>query len=329
MAKGENQKLKLLYLMKILLEETDDEHGLTMEQIILQLDGYNISAERKSLYADMEDLRRYGLDIFAVKSGRTTYYHVGHRQFELAELKLLVDSVQASKFITAKKTNELIRKLEGLVSVHEASQLQRQVYVTDWVKTINESIYYSVDKLHDAIAMDVKVKFQYFQWNTRKEMELRKGGAYYVISPWALLWNDENYYMVGYDSEAGIPKHYRVDKMLKLELTQERRDGKERLEKFDVSNYSKKVFGMFDGEEDKVKLEFENRFAGVAIDRFGKDVTFWKTDEGHFQVHVDVVVSNQFLAWIMSLGSGVRIVGPEHVVQKMREEVRRLGEIYG
>lgn len=328
MAKGSNQKLKLVYLMKILLEKTDDTHSITMPEIISSLEAYDVTAERKSIYADMEALRTYGMDIIGEQKNKTYYYHVGNRQFELAELKLLVDSVQSSKFITAKKSNDLIKKIEGFASKYEAKQLQRQVFVAERIKTMNESIYYNVDKIHSAIGTNVKIKFQYYQWNVDKKMELRKNGEFYCISPWALSWDNENYYLIGFDSEVDVIKHYRVDKMLTIELTEEKRDGKERLKKFDIAVYSKKMFGMFDGEEQTVKLEFENRLAGVVIDRFGKNVSFIKTDKDHFTVNVDVAVSVQFLAWVIALEEGVRIVAPESVVFKMKNEVNRLVNQY-
>ncbi len=220
MAKGTNQKLKLMYLMKILLEKTDEGHSITMPEIIESLKAYDITAERKSIYADMEALRTYGMDIIGEQKNKTYYYHVGNRQFELAELKLLVDSVQSSKFITAKKSNELIKKIEGFASKYEAKQLQRQVFVTERIKTMNESIYYNVDKIHAAIGANVKIKFQYFQWNVDKKMELRHASEFYYISPSALSWDNENYYLIGFDSEAYMIKHYRVDKMLTIELAE-------------------------------------------------------------------------------------------------------------
>lgn len=324
MAKGTNQKLKLLYLMKILLEKTDDTHSITMPEILSSLEKYDVTAERKSIYDDLEALRVFGMDIIGEQRNKTYYYRVGKRDFELAELKLLVDSVQSSKFITAKKSNELIKKLENLSSKYEASQLQRQVYVDGRIKTMNESIYYNVDKIHAAIGANVKIKFQYFQWNVDKKMQLRKNGEFYCVSPWALSWDNENYYLIGFDCEACIIKHYRVDKMLKIDLTEEKRAGKELFETFDVAVYSGKMFGMYDGEVQVVKLECENRLAGVIIDWFGKDVQLKRVDLDHFIVNVEVAVSQQFLAWVVGLGRGVKVIGPECVVDMMRDEVRSL-----
>ena len=324
MRKGPNQKLKLLYLAKILSEETDDRHSLTMQDIIAALAAYGVNADRKTLYLDFDELRRFGMDIITTQVGHNHYYHLGSRDFELAELKLLVDSVQSAKFITNRKSADLIRKLSALVSNHEAKYLQRQVVISGRVKTINERIYYNVDKLHEAIGAKSRIRFKYYQWNVKKKPELRKGGAWYCVSPWALLWDNENYYLVAYDAGDDKIKHYRVDKMLKISITGDKREGKERFGEFDLARYSRSLFGMYGGEEVRVTLDVRNDMIGVLIDRFGKDLMITKSDDNSCRTVVEVVVSRQFLGWIMALGDGVRIVGPESVVEQMREEVRRL-----
>lgn len=329
MAKGVNQKLKILYLMKIFLERTDETHSLTMPQILAALESYGIQAERKSIYSDLESLRVFGLDIIGEQQDRTYRYHVGSRRFELAELKLLVDSVQSAKFITAKKTKELIKKIGELASRHEADQLQRQVYVAERVKTINESIYYNVDKLHAAINSNVRITFQYFQWNVRKEMVFRRNGELYEASPWALSWDDENYYLIAFEHRERTIKHFRVDKMLHIELTGDRREGSEQFRRFDMAVYARKTFGMYRGEENIVSLECDNSLVGVVIDRFGKDVPISPVNDNCFLTHVKVAVSRQFLGWIIALGEGVRITGPDTVVRQMREEIERLRRQYG
>ena len=328
MAKGSNQKLKILYLAKILQEKTDEEHSMTMPQIIDELKRYGISAERKSLYKDMEELELYGLDIIKERRGKEFLYYIGSREFELAELKLLVDSVQAAKFITSSKSESLIKKIEALTSEHEARKLQRQVYVAGRIKTSNESVFYNVDDIHKAIGNNVKIRFRYFQWNVKKEREFRKNGDWYCISPWALSWDDENYYMVGYDDEAQMIKHYRVDKMTDLSVTKERRDGKESFQHFDMANYAKKLFGMYAGEKEIVRLRLKNSLAGVVIDRFGKDVTFFQTDKDHFEVAVNVAVSGQFFGWLFALGEDVSILSPDYVVEQMKERLHKMSKIY-
>ena len=327
--KGDNQKLKMLYLAKIFSTETDDSHSLTMPQIIEKLTACGVNADRKTLYLDFEELRHFGLDIIAVKEGRECFYHLGNRDFELPELKLLVDSVQSAKFITDKKSKDLIKKLEGLVSRYEGKQLHRQVVISGRIKTMNESIYYNVDKLHQAIGADAQIRFKYYQWNVEKKMELRKDGAWYQVSPWGLMWDDENYYLVAYDAEDNKIKHYRVDKMLRISVVDARREGKEAYRKFDLPRYTKSLFGMYGGEETKVTIEAENSMAGVLIDRFGKDIFIAPVDENHFRTVVNVAVSNQFLGWIMALGGGIKIVSPDTVVDQMKAEIRRLSMQYG
>ena len=319
MARGSNQKLKLYFLSKILREKTDEQHGLTMPQIIEELEKYDISAERKSVYSDfkvLEDL--LGWEILCTQDGRQHYYHLIGRRFELAELKLLVDAIQSSKFITLKKSKELIGKLEYFASVYEARELQRQVFVQNRIKTMNESIYYSVDAINSAIDKNHKVSFQYFNWNIKKEMELRHDGAFYTVSPWALTWDDENYYLIAYDSEADKIKHYRVDKMLHISETEEKREGRKLFKSFDLASYAKKSFGMFSGEEELVKLLIDNEMAGVIIDRFGMDVTFLPKNKTTSYVHVSVAVSDAFFGWVFGLGGGVKIVGPASVVKKSK-----------
>lgn len=302
MAKSENQKLKLLYIRKFLLEQTDKDHRVTTAQIIDELTKHEIKAERKSIYDDIECLR----------------------SFELPELKLLVDSVQSAKFITKKKTNELIKKIEKLAGKFEASQLQRQVFVAGRVKTMNDSIYRNVDHLHAAISENSQIQFHYFQWNVKKAAELRKGGAFYKVSPWALTCSDGNYYLVAYDEQEEKIKHFRVDKMLDIQMTEEKRLGREVFNEFDTAVYDKKMFGMFGGTEERVKLLCDNELANVILDRFGRDVNLIPKGEKQFTVNVDVAVSRQFVFWVMGLGDGAKIVAPESVVSLVQAEIERL-----
>lgn len=322
-----NQKLKIMYLMKILLEETDEDHDLTLNEIVEKLKAYNATAERKSLYSDIENLRTFGLDIIGMQYGKTYHYKVASRQFQLVELKLLVDAVQSSRFITEKKSDELIAKLESYASKYEAKKLARQVNVNGRVKTMNERIYYSVDKIHEALNEESQIKFQYFTWTADKKMELKHGGAYYSVSPWALCWDDEKYYLVGYDNREYKIKHFRVDKMADVSVVYEEREGKEEFSKMQMSEYTNRLFGMFDGNLETVTLLCENHAANVIIDRFGTDIPLMKTDAEHFTVRVRVSVSKLFLSWIMAI-PGVKIVAPERTVDMMKSEIKRLQEMY-
>ena len=328
MARQDNQKLKITYLMKIFSEKTDNEHGITMPEIINALDGYGIHAERKGVYSDIDYLNEYGFEIEARKVGRGTEYHLVSRTFQLPELKLLVDSVQSAKFITERKSRELIKKLETLCSEHDALQLNRQVYVQGRVKTMNEGILYNVDTIHSAINNNNKITFQYWNWNVDKKMEMRKDGALYKVSPWGLSWDDENYYLVAFDDAEKKIKHYRVDKMLHISELDEKREGRTSYRDIDMADYSRKTFGMFGGEVRTVTIECENSFAGVMIDRFGKDIFILKTDKNHFSFNVQVAISGQFLGWIIGLGDKVRITSPDDVITMMREEGKRIAKTY-
>lgn len=328
MPKSENQKLKLLYLLRILSEETDEDHSLTMPELLEQLAAYDIKADRKTIYADFEELEKAGYEIIGERVGNNYNYSLANREFELPELKLLVDAVQASRFITEKKSRELIKKLGALTSRYNAGKLKRELMYSGRVKTMNESIYYTVDKLHVAMNDGLKVRFQYFNWNVKKEQELRHGGAFYEVSPWALLWDDENYYLVAFDGKDGKIKHFRVDKMLRLSVTEKKREGEKEFKDAAVESYSTRMFGMFSGKDERVTLEAENRFAGILIDRFGKDIMMIPTGPERFRATVNVSVSEQFLSWVFSLGEGIKITGPESAVKAVREMLDRLNRTY-
>ena len=321
MAKSSNQKLKILYLMKILLEKTDEENTITLNEMITELEHSGITAERKSIYDDIEVLCQYGIDI-ATRKTKTTDYFVANRLFELPELKLLVDAVQCSKFITHKKSNELIKKIESLASMHQATQLQRQVYVTNRVKTMNESIYYNVDKLHLAIAENRQVSFRYFVYTVDKEKKFRKNGDKYITSPYALSWNDENYYLISFSEKYGDFTHYRVDRMTDIEINDQARAMLPDGERFNIADYSKKVFNMFGGEEDTVKIQFDNSLINVVIDRYGKEITIEKADDKSFIIRINVAVSSAFFAWLFQFGDKVKLLSPESVVEKYLEMVQ-------
>ncbi len=328
MAAGDNQKLKMLYLVKIFSEETDDSHALSLQEIADRLEAYGVNAERKTLYKDFGELEKFGLEILSEQSGRNVLYHLATRRFELPELKLLVDAVQGSRFITEKKSRQLIKKLESLASIHEAQRLQRQVLITGRIKAMNESIFYNVDMLHEAINADRQIRFQYFQWNVHREQELRHGGEWYCISPWCLLWDDENYYLVAYDANDRKIKHYRVDKILRLSITDEPREGKQQFKEFDAAKYTRTLFGMYGGRLTRVTLEGRSDIVGPLIDRFGRDITIQPIDDDTFTASVEVSASRHFIAWIIALGDGVRITGPKSLVEDMRAEAKRLAELY-
>lgn len=329
MAKGNNQKSKLLMLAKIFNEETDENHGLTMPEIIARLQNAGIDADRKTLYQDFEELKHFGYDIVSERAGRATVYSLASRDFELAELKLLVDSVQSSRFITERKSRSLIKKLEGLVSIHDAKALQRQVLIAGRIKTMNESIYYNVDKLHAAIAENCQIQFRYFHWNVHKQEEYRRGEGCHTVSPWHLRWDDENYYLIAFDAESGKLRHYRVDKMKSIKLLDAPRQGQQELASFDPTVYTRRLFGMYGGEPAKITVEGENRMVGILIDRFGKEIPIIPLEGGRFRAHIEAAVSPQFLGWIASLSDGLKVVAPEDVVTQLKALAERLQGQYG
>ena len=329
MAKSANQKLKLLYLLKILTEQSDEEHCLSAQALIEALAAYDIRAERKSIYDDIAQLIDFGYDIVLVKAKTGGGYYLAGREFELAELKLLVETVQASRFLTVKKSRELIAKIEKLASKSEAGQLQRQVYVANRIKTANESIYYIVDDIHRAIQNNEQISFQYMEWNLEKKLVPRKDGKIYRISPWALTCKDENYYLIAHEEESDSIKHFRVDKMGHMQvLAGVARKGAVLFERFDIAAYANKTFGMFGGREEIVTLEFENRFIGVVMDRFGREVSVRKKDAEHFAVRVQVAVSGQFFGWLTGLGAGAQITAPAGVVAEYRTYLNAVLEQY-
>ena len=328
MARSAYQKLKPLYIMNYLLQNSDEDHLVSMSQLIEHLAAHGIPSERKSVYDDIEALRVFGLDIVQGGSGKNAGYYIANRSFELPELKLLVDSVQSSKFITHKKTATLIKKIETLASIHEAQLLNRQVYVKNRIKTMNESIYYNIDAIQSGISQNKKIQFKYFEYTVQKTRHYRKDGAFYVVSPFAMTWDDENYYLVAFDSQAGIIKHYRVDKMTEISSTEEDRDGLDAYQALDMAVYARKVFGMFSGEEESVQLRFENHLVGAVLDRLGQDVFIIADGDDHFTVRADVVVSPQFFAWVTGFGAAAQISGPDDVVEKMRQHINSVAALY-
>ena len=323
MSRGSNQKFKFTYLMEIMLEKTDDDHALTMSQIMDELERYDVTAERKSIYADFADMtERFGIEIIKEQRGRETYYHVGSREFELAEVKLLVDAIQSSKFITQTKSRELITKLKKFVSEYQGKTLQRQVFIDDRVKTMNESVFYNVDEVYNAINTNKKIRFKYYKWDINKKLVPKKNGDWFVLSPWGLTWMDENYYMIAYDDWDGNVKSYRIDKMMRITINDEERTGKDAFKAYDMAKLSKSTFGMYGGPKKRVTIQFENSMCGVFLDRFGKDdISFRSINDSWSEFSVEVNVSQQFFGWLFGLGSNVKLVDPEEVVDQLKEYV--------
>lgn len=316
-AKNTFQRLKILYLYKILLEKTDENHYITMPEIINQLELYGIVAGRKALYEDIEALKTFGLDIVQLK-GNTSGYYVASRDFELPELKLLADAVSSSRFLTEKKSSELLKKIESLSSIYEAKQIQRQVFVANRVKAMNEHIYLNVDVIHRAISEGKKISFKYFDYDLKKNKKYRDGIR--VCSPYALTWNDESYYLIAYYEKYGSISNFRIDRMESVEILEE--SIKKKPEKFSVAEYMKSSFSMFSGESQKVKLRFHNSLINSVIDRFGKDVVVFIEDDEHFSVRVNVKAEPPFFAWLFQFGNKSELVEPCELKEKYKEQLK-------
>ena len=326
MPRKENQKQKLFRLLEILMRETDEEHGLSMPEIISRLEEYGISAERKSLYDDFITLGELGFEVNHTAT-RPPKYKLENRIFELAELKMLVDAIQSSKFITAGKSREIIEKLGIFAGAHHSRELSRQVYVEDRIKTANPASIYSIDSIHAAINGERQLSFKYFDYNGEKKKVYRHGGAPYKVSPCALIWDDEKYYLVAYDENEGIIKNFRVDKMQDVLTLDEQKSAEASLKKFNPADYSKKIFGMYGGTEELVTLECRERLAGAMIDRFGTDPVFIKTDFG-FKFSIRVLVSPNFFSWVLEFGTDIRVLSPENVKDAFLLNLRKIAENY-
>jgi len=321
MPKSSRQKQKILYLAKFFLEETDEEHPATMSDILAYLSRAGIEAERKSIYADLEELSLFGLDIVTLR-GRGGGYFLGEREFQLPEVRLLVDAVQSSRFLTRKKSEELIKKLRSLASRHQSGMLSHTVSVAGRIKTMNESIYRNVDAIGNAIEGNKKIRFRYFEWSPKGEKRLRRGGDCYVVSPFFLIWDDENYYLIAVEEKSGEKRHFRVDKMLSIEETDSFREGKELLGDLSPADYENRTFGMYGGKEERVSLWWSNRLSGVFYDRFGKDQTVRTSGEGFISSH-RLMVSPVFYSFLMGFGGEVKILSPQWVQEEFCDLVRK------
>ena len=316
--------LKTFYLLEILMERTDEDHPLNGTALVKILESdYQIHVDRTTVYSQIRRISDAGVDIVC-RDGRSGGYYVGSRQFELAELKLLVDAVQSSKFITKEKSDELIKKLGFLTNTANADELQRNVFICNRIKTENKEIYKSVDAIHAAIRDNHQIRFKYSRRNIEKKLIMRHDGEDFYVSPWALTWDDENYYLVAYDAKAGTIKHYRVDKMMEVSDAGKERQGKESFENFDLADYARKTFGMYGGPDRNLTLEGEAYFADVIFDRFGLDVMMKPHGEKQFHASVKVSVSPQFFGWLAGLNNGVRIIWPEDIREEYRVYLQKL-----
>ena len=314
MPKSDNQKLKLLYIRDYLERESDEQHPVGAQALIDMLERHGITAERKSIYSDIKALQDFGIDILN-RRGKDGGYYIGSRNFELPELKLLIDAVQSSRFLTEKKSRELIKKLCQQCNRHDESLMHRDVVIDRRVKSMNETIYYNVDAIQEAISRGVQITFRYFDWNIDGTRRYRDRD--YIASPYGLCQDNENCYLLALSPRHGVT-HYRVDRMTDIALTAEKRVPCPELTGARLVEHANQLFQMYSGEASSVKLRFHRDLTNVVIDRFGHDIMLIPDGEDHFTFLVDVAVSPMFLSWVIGFGDKARIVYPQHVVDACR-----------
>lgn len=332
MSKKPNQMKKIPLIYQMLARETDDEHGLTMTQIIEKLAEQGIEAERKSIYRDLGVLSDCGYDIVKRK-GKPMTYALGQRQFEAPELLLLVDAVQSSRFLTERKSRQLIKKIKGLTSAHQAEALDRHVHVERRIRTQNESVYYNVDAIEEAIQRKRKVGFRYFKHDVRKARVYRTDGdgkaKTYRETPVHLVYSDGYYYLVAFNDKHDDFVRYRIDRMSNIQVLDEEATSNERIANFDVAEFSLQAFGMFAGDEVTVTLEFEPEVVDQILDRFGKDVDIIPRDDGPSRAVFTVRKSPVFFGWLAGFGAHARIVAPTALAELYRDYLAGIVAAYG
>lgn len=312
------QKYKIINEYQILMNESDEHHQINAIEMTRRLEARGIPAERKTVYKDMATLMEAGVDVVKGDKG----YYIGSRVFELAELKLLVDAVGASKFISQKKTKELVEKITTLASMDEAAQLTRQVVVPEKRSTGNEKIFYSIDVIYQCLDNNKKMSFKYQDWTLTKEMKPRHGGKIYVVSPAFLLRNDENYYLVAYDDDSQQIRHYRVDKIISAEMLEEERSGDKQRGALNPHEYAKQHISMFAGDERVVTIRFDKRLIGVVLDKFGADIDIRAEGEDLVRARISVAVSPQLYGWLT--GIGATICFPEEEERKFKNYIKAI-----
>lgn len=318
-----SQRLKILYILDYLKENTDSNHAVSRDAIINYLDNLDVSSERKSLTLDMEMLNYYTDDAIIIERGK---YRLIERDFELQELQLLIDSVQSSKFITQKMADSIIKKIMALTSIYERRLLSRHNYVVNRIRSQSDSGFLNADTIHESITNNCRISFEYFRYNVRKEKLYYK--KIYKVSPFSLLWSENNYYMIAYDGKT--IKHFRVDKMDHIEmLPDDKSQGESYFSAINLSKLASSMFSMFHGKEAYVKMRFQNRFVDAVVERFGYDIVITTDkDDNHFYIKPYIQVSPPFYGWLIGFGTSVKIIEPDWVVEDFRKYVLKVFRLY-
>lgn len=326
MSRGANQKLKLLYLKQFFEEKTDEQHPAVMADILKYLETHEVEAERKSIGSDLDALEQFGMSVRDEDKLRNKKYFLAERDFKPSEVKLILDSVASSKFLSENKSRELMKKLGTLVNEYHRHELNREVKVAGRVKSMNDNATTALDHIHAAIAADKTVRFKYFHYDVNKERQFTHNGEYYEVSPWVVIYDSSFYYLLAYTGDD--IRTFRADRMASVHAGTKERQGKEQFEAFDLGKYMKSTFGMFSGKEEKVEMVFHNSLIDTVIDKFGQEVWLSPVDDDHFKITVPVAVSPQFFGWVFGLGGKVTILGPEKVVKKMKEMLEKVEKRY-
>lgn len=314
-------KPRILSILKLLYENTDEQNTITITDIIEALEKQGINAHRRTIMTDIESIEESGVDVITIKSTQNRYF-IGNRDFELAEVKLLVDAVESSKLITQKKSNELIRKLSTLVSKHQALELSSHVYVDQRIKPENEEVYYTVDAIHSAINHNKQIVFKYYQYTGKKEKIFKNNGYMYSLSPYALIWSEDHYYAIGYCDKHGKISKFRVDRMAHTSITE--KEAIQKPDDFEVAEYAKSVFEMFDGESKTVELKCTNDLMDVIVDRFGESVNTQELGSNCFKAIVNISISPTFYGWVFGFGEKMSILAPAEVKGEYVEMATRI-----
>lgn len=332
------RKMKLLEVRRILETETDPEHTLTANQIATKLEARGFDKpDRKGIYDDINvlnyfykpDNRRKGLQPYFIEKDEETFgYYMDRRLFSIADIKLIIDAVQSSKFLSETKTQELIEALETLCSKHQAKALKRQLIVSNRIKNMNTSIHNSVDHINYAIDNNVTIRFKYFDYDIKMRPVFRRKGEWYEISPLVMVYSDDNYYVIACDHKDGKVKNFRIDRMSKVNATINPRTGTELFTKEDAELYQTYSFNMYGGDVKNVTMRFRNNMMNTVIDKFGKKITTYAVDKDHFEIEVRVAVSPQFYGWVFGLKNYVTIVSPPEVVKGMKKHLEAVMKRY-
>lgn len=309
-------KTRMLIVERSLLEESDAGHPLSVSAILDILENEGIEAERKSIMDDVSALRSFGYDI-KHRNGTEGGYYIDKRLFSASELRLLVDAVQASKFVTEGESVALIEKISRLTSRAEAKRLRRLVYLPGRLRSRNSGLYDSIDIIQGAINSGRRISFRYFDYTSDKKRVARHGGAFYTVSPWRLCYDGENYYLIAYDGSVFFMKNFRVDRMGDLSVSELEREGKECFDELDLAEYTKKSFGMFGGREELITLYCDSSLTNAMIDRFGTDPTFFTSGDG-FYFSVRVFLSPVFYSWLACFGGKAKITAPSSAIDEYR-----------